>query len=131
INVSFEGGRAKGNASTPGQGGQIKTIAIDTTFAPGTLDDNAVQALLPAFPWAPGAKWTFQVLSTGQGEFHTMTLTVTGTESLTIDGVTAECYTAELTGGQQPVNFWISTAVPHRLMKLTVAGTPLEMIRVN
>ncbi len=38
---------------------------------------------------------------------------------------------AELTGGQQPVSFWISTAAPHRLMKLTVAGTPLEMIRVN
>jgi hypothetical protein len=55
---------------TPGQDGQIKTIEIDTTFAAGTLDDNAVQALLPALRWAPDAKWTFQVLSTGQGEFR-------------------------------------------------------------
>jgi zinc protease len=131
INVAFGGGRAKGDASTPGQDGQIKTIAIDTTFAPGTLDDNAVQALLPAFRWAPAAKWTFQVLSTGQGEFRTMTLAVTGTETLTIGGQTFECYTVELTGGQQPVNFWISTAAPHRLMKLTVAGAPIEMIRAN
>jgi hypothetical protein len=131
INVSFAGGRAKGDASTPGQDGQIRSIAIDTTFAPGTLDDNAVQALLPAFRWAPSAKWSFLVLSTGQGEFRTMTLAVTGTESLTIGGRTVECYTVELTGGQQPVNFWVSTAAPHRLMKLTVAGAPIEMIRAN
>jgi hypothetical protein len=131
INVSFAGGRAKGSASTPGQDGQIKTIEIDTTFAPGTLDDNAVQALLPAFRWAPDAKWTFQVLSTGQGEFRTMTLSVTGRESLTIAGQSVECYTVSLTGGLQPVNFWISTAAPHRLMKLAVVGAPIEMIRAN
>ncbi len=131
INVTFEAGRAKGNASTPGQDGTIKTIAIDTVFAPGTLDDNAVQALLPAFRWAPSAKWTFQVLSTGQGEFRTMTLAVTGVETLTVGGTSIECYTVELAGGPQTVNFWISTAAPHRLMKLTVAGAPLEMIRAN
>lgn len=131
INVSFEGGRAKGSASTPGQDGQIKTVAIDTTFAPGTLDDNAVQALVPAFPWAPNAKWTFLVLSTGQGEFRTMTLTVTGKETLTIAGAAVECYTVELTGAPQAVNFWISTAAPYRLMKLTVVGAPIEMIRAN
>ena len=131
INVSFADGRAKGSASTPSQDGQIKTIEIDTTFAPGTLDDNAVQALLPAFRWAPDAKWTFQVLSTGQGEFRTMTLSVTGRESLTIGGQTVECYTVELSGGPQPVNFWISTAAPHRLMKLAVGGAPIEMIRAN
>jgi zinc protease len=131
INVSFAGGRAKGSASTPGQDGQVRTIEIDTTFAPGTLDDNAVQALLPAFRWASGAKWVFPVLSTGQGEFRTMTLAVTGQESLTIAGQAVECYTVELTGGQQPVNFWITTAAPHRLMKLTVAGAPIEMLRAN
>lgn len=131
INVVFENGRAKGNASTPGQDGSIKTIAIDTVFAPGTLDDNAVQALLPTFRWAPSAKWTFQVLSTGQGEFRTMTMAVTGAETLTIGGTAIECYTVELTGGPQTVNFWISTAAPHRLMKLTVAGAPIEMIRAN
>jgi hypothetical protein len=131
INVSFGGGRAKGSASTPGQDGQIKTIEIDTTFAAGTLDDNAIQGLLPAFRWAPDAKWTFQVLSTGQGEFRTMTLRVTGKDSVTIGGQAVECYTVEFTGGQQPVNFWISTAAPHRLMKLTVVGAPIEMIRAN
>lgn len=131
INVVFERGRAKGNASTPAQDGSIKTIEIDTVFAPGTLDDNAIQALLPSFRWAPAAKWTFQVLSTGQGEFRAMTLAVTGTVGLAIGDSKVECYTAELTGGPQPVNFWITTAAPHRLMKLTVAGAPIEMIRVN
>ena len=131
INVSFTGGRAKGSASTPGQDGKIRTIEIDTVFTPGTLDDNAVQALLPAFRWAPNAKWTFQVLSTGQGEFRTMTLAVTGSESLTLGTAVVECYTVELTGGLQTVNFWISKVAPHLLMKLTVAGAPIEMMRAN
>jgi len=131
INVAFENGRAKGNASTPAQDGSIKTIEIDTVFAPGTLDDNAIQALLPAFKWAPAAKWTFPVLSTGQGEFRTMTLAVTGTASVAIGEGKVECYTVELTGGPAPVNFWVSTAAPHRLLKLTVAGAPIEMIRAN
>lgn len=131
IDVGFENGRAKGTASTPSADRTIKTVAIDTALAPGTLDDNAIQALLPAFRWAPGAKWTFQVLSTGQGEIRTMTLTVSGTESVIVNGAAVECYRAELTGGQQAITFLVSTAAPHRLMKLTVAGAPIEMIRAN
>src|SRR5262249_8724239 len=46
IDVTYEGGRAKGTAKTPGQDRQIKTVTLDTAFAAGTLDDNAVQALL-------------------------------------------------------------------------------------
>ena len=58
-------------------------------------------------------------------------LTPRMTVSLNVENVTDKTYTVELTGGQQPVNFWVSTAAPHRLMKLTVVGAPIEMIRAK
>lgn len=131
IDVTFTDTTAKGNASTPGPDGNIRTVTIDTTIAPGTLDDNSLTALLPAFRWAAGAKWSFNVLSSGQGEIRTMTLAVTGTESVTIGGQAVEAYRAELSGGQQPVAFLVSTAAPHRLLKILIVGTPVEMIRAN
>jgi zinc protease len=130
IDVRFNGTRATGTASVPGPDG-VKSVTIDTTLAPGTIDDNAIQALLPAFPWKPDAKWTFAVLSSGQGEIRTVTLAVTGTESVTVGGQTVECYRAEVSGLQSPVTFLVSTATPHRLMKILVAGTPIEMIRAS
>jgi len=131
IDVSYAGGRAKGTASAPDpQTGQIKHITVDTALAAGTLDDNAVQALIPAFRWAPGAKWTFNVLSAGQGEIKPWTLAVSGTEPVTVGTSPVEAYKAELSGPSAPLTLWVSTAAPHLLLKIAIAGQPLEFVRV-
>lgn len=131
IDVSYAGGRAKGTASAPDpQTGRIKRITLDTALVAGTLDDNAVQALIPAFRWAPGAKWTFNVLSAGQGEIKPWTLAVTGTEQVTVGTSPVEAYKAELSGPSVPLTLWVSTAKPHLLLKLALAGQPLEFSRV-
>jgi zinc protease len=131
IDVSYAGGRAKGSAKTPDpKTGQIKAVTIDTALTPGTIDDNAIQALLPAFKWNAGAKWTLNVLSAGQGEIKPWTLAVTSTESVTGRGQPVEAYRAELNGGETPLVLWVSTATPHRLVKIAVAGQPFEFLRV-
>lgn len=131
IDVSYAGGRAKGTASAPDpQTGQIKRITLDTAVAAGTLDDNSVQALVPAFRWAPGAKWTFNVLSAGQGEIKPWTLSVTGTEQVMVGTGQVEAYKAELSGPSAPLILWVSTAKPHVLLKIAIAGQPLEFTRV-
>lgn len=131
IDVSYAGGRAKGTASAPDpQTGQIKRITLDTAIVAGTLDDNSVQALVPAFRWAPGAKWTFNVLSAGQGEIKPWTLAVTGTEQVTVGTRQVEAYKAELSGPSAPLILWVSTAKPHLLLKIAIAGQPLEFTRV-
>ncbi|HSE52047.1 MAG TPA: insulinase family protein [Gemmatimonadales bacterium] len=131
IDVSYAGGRAKGTASAPDpQTGQIKRITLDTALVAGTLDDNAVQAMIPAFRWAPGAKWTFNVLSAGQGEIKPWTLAVTGTEQVTVGTGQVEAYKAELSGPSAPLIVWVSTAAPHLLLKIAIAGQPLEFTRV-
>lgn len=131
VDVVYAGGRAKGTASTPDPRTRaIKKVTIDTAVAEGTIDDNAVQAMLPALKWRPGAKWTVNVLSAGQAEIKPWTLSVEGTESVTVGGSAVEAYRASLIGGPAPLTFWVSTAAPYTLLKLAIAGVPLEIVRV-
>ncbi len=132
IDVRYANGRASGSARTPDPAtGQLKSVTIDTAIAPGTLDDNAVQALLPALNWTAGAKWSFNVLSAGQGEIKTWTLAVTGVESVRAGGETVEAYRAELSGPSAPLTLWITTRQPHELVKIGIAGQPIEFVRAR
>ena len=130
IELEYAGGRVRGTATTVGADGP-KTVQIDTTVAAGTLDDNAVQGLLPALPWAPGARWTFPVFSGGQNESKLTTLAVAATETVTLPSGPVEAYRVEWTDGWQPATFWITTAEPHRVVRLAVANAPVEIVRVR
>jgi len=131
VDVTYAGGRAKGagTAADP-QTGQMKKVTVDTSLVPGTIDDNAVQALLPALPWAAGARWTMNVLSAGQGELKPWTLAVGGTDTVKVGAEALPAYRAALTGGASPLTLWVSTAPPFRLLKIAVAGQPVEFVRV-
>jgi len=132
VDVTYAGGRAKGTASAPDmQSGQmkLKSVTIDTVIAEGTIDDNAVQALIPAFRWQPGAKWTMNVLSAGQGEVKPWTLVVAAADSVVIGGKALHAYRADLTGPESPITFWVTSDAPHLLLKIAVAGQPLEFLR--
>jgi zinc protease len=132
IDVIYQGGRAKGAAKTPDPAtNQIKSVTVDTALAPGTLDDNALQALVPALRWSPTAKWTFNVLNAGQGQIKTWTLAVAGTESVTVGGKPVEAYRAELSGADSPLTLWITTQRPHQVVKIGIAGQPVEFVRVK
>jgi len=130
IDVTFAGGRAKGSATTLTPQG-LKTVEIDTALAAGSIEENLVQPLLRALPWADGAKWTFRMFATGTGETREVTLAVVGRETVTVPAGAAEAYKVEFTGGPQTVHFWVTTAAPHRLMKIGIVGTPIEMVRIR
>ncbi len=127
IDIVYAGGRARGSAATPGKDGTIQTVTVDTTVAAGSVDDNGILALLPALPWKAGARWTIPVFMSGQGTAGQMTLAVSGADSVTVPAGTFAVYRAELTGGPQPLTFFVTTAAPHRLVKVTVPGTPIEI----
>jgi zinc protease len=130
LEASYAGGRVKASGTMPSPQG-AKPVAVDTTVPPGTVDNNAIQALMPALKWAPDAKWTFNVFAPGEGQLRAMTLSVTGTESVTVPAGTFEVYRAELTGGRAPVTFLVTKAAPHRLGKVAQAGAPVEMVLVK
>ena len=132
VDVQYRGGRATGTATTPDPtSGQIKSVTIDTTLSPGTIDDNAIQALVPALRWSPSAKWTFNVLSAGQNTIKAWTLAVTATEPVTVAGQSVPTFRTELTGGASPLILWVTALAPHRLVKIGVSGQPVEFLIVK
>ncbi|HLB54451.1 MAG TPA: pitrilysin family protein [Gemmatimonadales bacterium] len=132
IDVQYRDGRAVGTARTPDpRTREIQSVTIDTALVTGTIDDNAIQALVPALRWAPGARWTMNVLSAGQGQIKVWTLSVSGTEILTIGGQAVEVYRTDLAGGAAPLTLWVTTQAPYRLIKIGVAGQPVEFVRVG
>ncbi len=127
IDVTYAGGRAKGSATTPGPQG-MKSVTFDTTVVVGTIDDNALQALIPALRWAPGVKHTLPVFQSGKGAQVQLTFAVTGEEKVTVPAGVFDVYRVDLSGGEQPATFFITKAQPHRLVKVTVAGAPVEFV---
>ena len=114
----------------PGQT-EVKTFAIDTIVPAGTMNDNAIQAILPALTWGPAAAWTIPVFSAGQNTITMMTLAVKDVETVQVPAGTFEVYRAEMTGGPATVNFFVTTGAPHRLVRLTLVGAPLEFVLVK
>ncbi len=125
ISLQYAGGRVKGEAVVAGQP-EFRTVTIDTVVAAGTLDDNSITGLLPALAWAADAEWTMNVFSAGQNAVTTMALVVKGVDTVQVPAGSFETYRAEMTGGPATVNFFVTTAAPHRLVKISLAGVPLE-----
>jgi hypothetical protein len=131
IHLTYAGGRVRGRAVTPQREGTPKTVAVDTTVADGTIDDNAVSAVIPALPLAPDRTFRLSVFSSGEGVAKLLTVKVAGTESVTVPAGTFDAYRLELTGMQVPVVMHVARATPRRLVRLEMIGTPLvfELVR--
>ncbi|MBL8981644.1 MAG: DUF3108 domain-containing protein [Gemmatimonadetes bacterium] len=123
IDVAYDRGRAKGSATTPGPQG-MKTIAVDTVVPAGAVDDNVLQALLPALPLGEGKSFQVPVFASGQGTSRVMTVAVNGRESVTVPAGTFDAWKVEVMGGQVPVTFWVSRTAP-RVVKMGFAGAPM------
>jgi hypothetical protein len=107
------------------------TITADTTIPAGTIDDNAVALFLPTLPWDVGARWTFLVFDGETNSVQPMTLAVLGTASLSLAQGTEETWEAELTGGPNVVRYYITRSAPHRVARMVVVGTQVELLLVN
>ena len=44
---------------------------------------------------------------------------------------TFECYRADLEGGQQRVSFFVTTAAPHRIVRVELANSPVVFVAVS
>ena len=127
IDVSYAGGRAKGSATTPQADGSLKTVQVDAEVPAGAVDDNVLSALLPAFKWAAGAKFTVPVFQSGKGALTPVTLTVSGEEIADVPAGKIAAWKVELTGLDGSVTFWIEKAAPNRLVKIGIVGAPIEI----
>ena len=130
VDVTFTNGHAKGISTTPAQAGP-KTVNVDTDVPPGTIDGNLVSVIAPALKWSSGAKFTLPVFASDKGSVVSYTLTVSGEESVKVPLGTFDAYKVDVTGGDQPLTFWMEKVAPNRLLKLAFVGAPIEMQRIR
>ena len=127
IDATYANGRVKGAATTASATGP-KSVSYDTTVVAGTIDDNAITTVIPTLAWSKTASFTLPVFASGDGAARTMTLKVTGTQSVTVPAGTFDAYVVEMSGGPVPVNFYVTTAQPYRLVKTVPVGPPIEIV---
>jgi hypothetical protein len=125
IDIAYANGRVTGSVDAVTSTGP-NHFTVDTIVPPGTVDDNAVQALLPALPWAKGAGWNFWMYSAGTNSVTEMVLYVLGEEMAMVPAGAFEAYRVRLSGGATDVEFLILKRAPHTVLKIEMSGAPLK-----
>ncbi|HXW96939.1 MAG TPA: hypothetical protein VEI47_05085, partial [Gemmatimonadales bacterium] len=130
IKIAYGSGRVRGTATVPAAGGP-KTTTIDTAVSETIIDDNAVQAILPLLKWDVNTRWTFEVFSSGENRIRTLTLTAADLTRIRVPAGEFECYRADVTGGPQPLSFYVTSTAPHRVVKIELEHAPIEFVALN
>ncbi|MBI1968178.1 MAG: insulinase family protein [Gemmatimonadetes bacterium] len=124
IHLRYGGNRVQGTAKVPQPTGAPRELTIDTTVAPGTYDDNALATIVPALPLEPGKTFPIGVLTSGDGSTRVFTVKVGDVQGVTVPAGTFQAYRIDVSGGQAPFVFYVSTTTPRRLVKIEVLGAP-------
>jgi zinc protease len=124
IHLTYAGGRVKGKATTPQQSGTPSTVEIDTTIAPGTYDDNALNTLIPALPLIAGQTINLGVFESGKGQSKIVQLKVSDGGSVTVPAGTFQTFRLDVSGGQVPIAMYVAKDTPRRIVKIEFVGAP-------
>ncbi len=122
--LDYQGSRVTGHVHVPSRQG-VRDAAVDTTLAEGTLDQNIFSALLTGLPLAAGARWTVNAYDGTEGVVRALSATVTGEDSVTVPAGGFACWKLELTGGQFPINFYVTKTAPYMIAKYELVGPPV------
>lgn len=124
IALDYDGTHVKGHVHVPQRAG-VRDADVDTTLAAGTLDDNQVLPLLLALPLAAGGRWTLPAYAGSEGVVRSIMVRVTGDSTLTVPAGTFDCWKVEMTGGEIPMNLYITKAAPYLLVRYEMVGPPV------
>ena len=124
MTLDYQGTHVTGHVHVPSRQG-VRDAAVDTTLAEGTLDQNVFSALLTALPLASGAHWMVNAYDGTEGVVRPLTATVVGEDSVTVPAGSFACWKMALTGGQFPINFYITKAAPYLIAKYELVGPPV------
>jgi zinc protease len=131
IGLGYGGGRVKGQAQVLDSLGKPKSFTVDTVVSATIVDDNALVALLPTLPLSLNTRWTIPVFGSGENRVRNVRLTVADIEQVSTPGGTFEAYRADLEGASQAVSFYVTTQAPHRLVRVSLIGSPIEFLTIK
>jgi hypothetical protein len=126
-NLTYQDGRVRGRSSNPAPDGTTRAFDIDSAVG-AVVDDNALQALVPALPLAEGAGWSATMFSSGQNRLVPITLTVAAREAVEVPAGRFDTWRVEVSGAAAPLAFSITAAAPRRVVRVQVIGAPFEFV---
>ncbi len=129
--LTYTGGRVKGASAAPQPDGSVKRFEIDTTLAPGTVDENAVPFVVPALPLASGKTFAMTFFTPSENTIRVLTFKVGAAEAVTVPAGTFQGFRIDVTGSRVPFTMYVGTEAPRRLLKTEFVGQPfvVELVR--
>jgi predicted Zn-dependent peptidase len=124
--IVYQDDRVSGRAQDIQPTGEIATVDVDTSIVAGTIDLNLIQPLLPFLSLQPGASFTVNAFDAGSNVVRVVTLKVTGTEEVTVPAGTFSAFRITLSGLEQSAIYFVSTDIPHRVVKTELVGQPVS-----
>ena len=126
IKLEYAGDGARGSATTQSAGRTAR--AIDIAMPSETVDDNLLATIIPTLAWSRDARYTI-TMSHFDAANSLYAVAVTGLERVTVPSGTYDTYKVELTGASsRPVLLNVTTARPHRVVRLAPAGRSVEFV---
>jgi len=131
--VRYVGRRVSGFASHYTDSGPTR-VPIDTVLPLAAVDGNALMGLIPTLDWHLGATYALNIFDPDQVSITTQTLRVTLEELITVPAGRLDVLRADLTTAEADtdtaVRIWVTTAKPHRIVKVGGAADDLATVLV-
>ena len=128
--VTVANGQATGSAQQPGPVG-VSTMPIDVAVGAGIIADGAEALLIPTIDFSEALTVNFSTFDGKQGKVKPYVLKVAGKESVTVPAGTYEGWKCEITGDNELVLIWVSTAEPRKVLMLRLDAQQVEMKRAS
>lgn len=122
--LTYEGTHVSGTAQQPSPQG-LQTTEVDTTLAPGTLDQEATHLLTTALPLEEGASFTLNTFNAARGAVEPVTIKVAGAQEVTVPAGTFPAYRIDIQSGAQGFVYYVTRATPRRVLKIELPGQPV------
>jgi zinc protease len=125
VTLAYANGRVTGHAKLPAQAGGEKDV--DAAVVAGTRFSGMEPFAAVVSDLAAGKVISLPVFSARSGSVSNVTLTVSGSESVTVPAGTFDTWKVDIAGGENGTTVWVRKDMPHWVVKQTVAGQPVTI----
>jgi zinc protease len=123
--LQYADGRVTGRLELPEPMGGSRDV--DHEVPQGTLLPGMDSYIMAVADLAEGRSLTLPVFDMMSGSVTSVTMTVTGVESVTVPAGTFSTYRVELTGGPQAMTVFVRQEAPHIMVRQEFAGAPIAV----
>lgn len=123
--LQYAEGRVTGRLELPEQMGGSRDV--DHEVPQGTLLPGMDSYIMAVADLAEGRSLTLPVFDMMSGSVTSVTLTVTGVESVTVPAGTFSTYRIDLTGGPQAMTVFVRQEAPHIMVRQEFTGAPIAV----